>query len=68
MPGLGRGIGRIIVIPVLIFAGYETAVASIALCYIYYHTPFSHIHSLLFSISTRQEFGAIPQAFLDIKR
>jgi hypothetical protein len=30
VPGLGCGIGRIIVIPVFIFTGYKAAIASIA--------------------------------------
>jgi hypothetical protein len=48
VPGLGCGIGRIIVIPVFIFTGYKAAIASIAFGYIDYKTPFCHIVYSLF--------------------
>jgi len=66
---LSGGIRRIIIAPVFVFAGCEATVTCRASRDIYEHSLSDHsIHPLHFSTSIRQEFGACPQAFLEMKR
>jgi hypothetical protein len=65
--GLGDGIGWIIIVEVLVLAGQKAVIAVMAFCHIDHEAPFFHfLPSLYFSISIKHEFGAMPQAFLEI--